>query len=282
MRRLVRLGATALVVGILAPPISGHAQEPAAPEDASRYQSIVQDALTELERGHYAESRALFLEAHRLAPSARTLRGIGRTSFELRDYARAYRVLGEALTSTERPLGDRLRGEVTALRERARAFVALVTVRLSPADAELRVDGAPIEEAPLVLGLGDHELVASRGAREVRRTLTVTGGESETIALRVPAPEVVATTESPISTPVPRDPTVSVALSIAAGVLLAAGIVGAIYWADREAELARCGVGLCLGREPATLERDAGIGWTWGASGLGVVLAVVGLAVFPW
>src|SRR5262245_12806154 len=50
------------------------------------YEQLITRALTEFDARNFAEARALFLQAHALRPTARTLRGIGVTEFELRNY----------------------------------------------------------------------------------------------------------------------------------------------------------------------------------------------------
>jgi len=61
------------------------------------------DAVAEYEAGHYQEARALFRQAHEKSPTARTLRGIGMASFELRDYVEATRALTASLRDVRPP-----------------------------------------------------------------------------------------------------------------------------------------------------------------------------------
>jgi outer membrane protein assembly factor BamD (BamD/ComL family) len=58
----------------------------AADDDTTPVSVLIGDAVAEYEAGHYQEARALFRQAHEKQPTARTLRGIGMASFELRDY----------------------------------------------------------------------------------------------------------------------------------------------------------------------------------------------------
>lgn len=187
-----------------------HAQAPADEAAASRaaplagasdgsYPRKVADAVAEYERGNWAESRALFLQAHALQPSARTLRTLGMTAFELRDYAGAARELQASLDHPQRPLDARLRAEVEALLERTLAFVGRFRVKLVPEDAALSVDDEPVSLArggSLVLGLGKHTLRATaRDYAPAQRTLQVQGHEQGFVELNLvgepPAPAAV-------------------------------------------------------------------------------------------
>lgn len=169
----------------------------AAPSAIDRdYQRTVADAVSEYDRGNWAEARALFLQAHALQPSARTLRTLGMTAFELRDYPSAARELQAALDDPRRPLDDRLRAEVEALLDRTLAFVGRFQVSLDPANATLSVDDQPLRlasDGSLVLGVGKHTLRATAvGRAPAQRTLQVEGHEHSSVELRlvaeVPAP----------------------------------------------------------------------------------------------
>jgi len=155
------------------------------------YRRIVADAVAEYERGNWAEARALFLQAHALQPSARTLRTLGMTAFELRDYASAARELQAALEHPQRPLEARLRAEVEALLERTLAFVGRFVVRLDPRTATLYVDDQPVQlpaDGSLVLGLGKHTLRATADAYvPTLRTLHVEGHERRLVELSLVA-----------------------------------------------------------------------------------------------
>ena len=159
------------------------------PELRDEYRRVVAEGVSEFAAGHWAEARAAFLRGHELWPSARTLRSLGMTSFELRAYARAAIELQAALDDTRRPLSPEQRTHVGALLEQTRAFVGRFRVQLSPSDAQLLVDGAPFAGAPpivLVLEVGRHELVARAPGHEVlRRPLDVQGHEEAAIVFEL-------------------------------------------------------------------------------------------------
>ncbi|HET6331831.1 MAG TPA: hypothetical protein VFG30_01395, partial [Polyangiales bacterium] len=61
------------------------------------YSQVIQNAVVEFDAGNWAEARVLFEQAHTLRPSARTLRGMGMASFEIKEYVRAEKELNASL-----------------------------------------------------------------------------------------------------------------------------------------------------------------------------------------
>jgi tetratricopeptide (TPR) repeat protein len=176
-------------------------------EDASdakreaQYQELINYALEEYERGSWEESAALFNRAHELAPSARTLRGLGLATYEARRYAESVRHLRAALTDKRRPLTDKQREEVQHTLERARLFVGLIVVDLSPRDAQLTINGRaqePESEGTYMVDSGIVDLEASApGYQATSRRMRIGGGEQQRVTLRLaetnPSPEPSAT-----------------------------------------------------------------------------------------
>lgn len=167
-----------------------------APEVEAEYRDVVSRAVSEFDAGRWAEARALFLRAHELWPSARTFRTLGMTSFELRAYVQAASELRSALDDPRRALPNDQRAQVAALLEQTRAFVGSYRVRLSPASAELQVDGVPVPlsaDQTLVLEIGRHELRArADGYRELMRRVDVQGREDAPLALELQPDRSVA------------------------------------------------------------------------------------------
>lgn len=162
---------------------SASAQEPDA-QVQSAYRDVVTHAVAEFDAQHYAEARSLFLRAHELWPSARTLRTLGMTSFELGNYPRALEELSAARDDARRALPEEQRAKVLVLIERTRGYVGRYRVQLTPPHAVLTVDGAARSERELVLAMGEHALLArAQGYRELQRALTVEGREEQTLAL---------------------------------------------------------------------------------------------------
>lgn len=228
------------------------ASVPAADPSAEvqvEYRDVVVRAIAEFEAGRWAEARALFLRGHELWPSARTYRTLGMTSFELRTYALALQELQAALDDARKPLDDAQRREVEALVERTRAFVGRYRVSLSPETAELLVDGKPttLAGAPLVLEVGDHELIArAPGHGELRRRLLVQGREDQEIALSlvaetlagapVPTAAASASADSPASQVAPVDGGGRLWTWIVGGTAVALGGASTFLWLRADSE----------------------------------------------
>ncbi len=188
-RMLVRLlfcGSFALCAAVAAAaPL--RAQPAVEAEEPPAYRQLVADALAEYEGGHFEESRALMARAHALFPNARTLRGLGMVSFELREYVDSVRYLEQALASHERPLDTELQSQTAALLERARRFVGQLALQVRPAHAHVLVDGSEVlggDRRSIVLEVGEHELwVRAEGHSAERRHVRITGGEEITLSV---------------------------------------------------------------------------------------------------
>lgn len=160
-----------------------------ADSEHAGYSELIDEALREFDDGHYTEARALFERAHALWPNARTLRGLGMTSYELRAYDESIRYFEAALRSTERPLNAALKAEVTAQLERARRFVARIELKLVPANTQLVLDEVAVEvpSEGLRIAAGRHSMrFQAEGYHSEERIVDVRGGEqlSWTIELR--------------------------------------------------------------------------------------------------
>lgn len=162
-----------------------------SPEDegaSPEYLALVAQALSEYAARHFEEARALFLKAHEMFPNARTLRGLGMTEFERRQYLPCITYLEDALTATVKPLTGELRADTERLLARAQTFVGAVQIDVTPASARVSIDGEPVDLSakPLVLQVGEHTLEAHAAQYIARRqTLSVRGGETMRIALRL-------------------------------------------------------------------------------------------------
>ena len=182
----------------------------AAPAEPPGYREAIDEAIAEYSAGRYPEARALFNRAHALQPSARTLRGLGMTEFELRGYVEAARLLQEALTSTVRPLDGELRTATEALLERARAFIGRFTLALTPPELKLSVNGAPARVEPdrtLSLPVGDHALHAqAEGYLPISHTLRVNGGENLSLNITLQKEQAAPVAASPPASTPPQQP----------------------------------------------------------------------------
>lgn len=110
------------------------------PKDVqATYRGVVMHAVSEFDAGRSAEARALFLRAHELWPSARTLRTLGMTAFDLRMYPRALEELQGALDDARRPLPDDQRALAVQGREDEE-----LTLRLEPLASAAAPESEPM------------------------------------------------------------------------------------------------------------------------------------------
>lgn len=160
---------------------SSQAAEPAA------YRAAVDLAVAEYELNNFAEARGQFQKAHAIYPNARSLRGLGMTEFELRNYGDAILHLEHALASTVKALTGTLRELTEALLAKARGYVARLQLTLDPHAATLVVDGAEVSlgaDDVLLLDVGDHVLeLRAPGRLTEKRPIKVTGGEQQTLRI---------------------------------------------------------------------------------------------------
>jgi tetratricopeptide (TPR) repeat protein len=178
-------------LGVLAALVAGFASpEGVRAQNASdaAYRAAVDEAVQEFSAGHWEEARALFKRAHELSPNARTLRGMGKSAFELRLYVHAIRELEAALRDSRKPLADELRAEVQQLIDKARQFVGRVKPAPEPSEAKLLIDGRePVLEpdGAMLLDVGTHVIHATLdGYKSSTVRLSVEGGTDQIV--RVP------------------------------------------------------------------------------------------------
>lgn len=176
------------------------------------YDGAVDAAVSEYQAGHWPEARALFERAHELNPSARTHRGIGLCSFEVRDYVDAIVHLSASLGDSRRALTPELRTQVEETLERAYQFVGRYEL-VTEGPLEIVVDGEAFSleddtiDGMLILPIGSHLVVAGApGYVTFRRPLPVRGGERERLELLLVPEPVMPAAASPRPTPTPVAP----------------------------------------------------------------------------
>jgi len=195
MKRLGLLAALASTLFLLssARSFAQEAYVASTAREPTGYREAIDAAIEEFNAGNYEEAREQFDTAHRLLPSARTLRGLGLTGFELRHYSEAVTFLRQALACEVRPLEGAMLTDTEAFLQRAEGYLGTVKleIQLEPAAVTLLVDGETREYVPtepLVLAVGDHlfEFRATGRATE-RRTAHVQGRQVLTIQVALPA-----------------------------------------------------------------------------------------------
>jgi tetratricopeptide (TPR) repeat protein len=277
-------------------------QEDKAGSHDPAYRSAIEEALREFELGNWNEALALFQKAHAIEPNARTLRGIGFCLFENRRYVDAMRHLEQAMVDTRSPLSPAQRSSTQQVLERAAAFVAHVSVQLSPPEARLSIDGkeTPLDRSgALLLDPGEHELSASAPDHAARSLhVVLESGKNEPVQLaldrRQAAPEPVQ--EPPSSADAaPARPMLDDRAHLkrglmiggfsVAGAALIAGTVTGIMTISRKKQLdKRCPDHTCPESESNTLDSAKGLALgssiSFGMAALGVGLGLTG-ALLP-
>jgi hypothetical protein len=197
--RVVCVLACALACALVSIAPRAQAQVVESPE----YRRTIDDAVTEFRAGHWEEARALFGRAHELEPSARTLRGLGMTAFELRMYVQSMRELDAALRETRKPLDAGMRASAEALIAKARGFVARVQIVPNPKEAALIVDGRHAQLDPdgrIPLDAGLHVVSASAdGYKPTSLRFAVEGGRDQ--VLQLPLEPILSTSAIPAIDP---------------------------------------------------------------------------------
>lgn len=208
------------------------------------YQEQIRRGVQEWDLGAYAEARRHFLEAHRIYPNARTLRALGSAEFELRSYPEAISYLEQSLTSTQRPLGAEMRQEVQRLLDRARSYLAPYTLHISPPDAHVLLDGAPVTlepGEPLLVTVGPHD-VEARAAEHMtlRRRIRVRDNQPVTLELNL-VPLAVGTRSATRTEDTAHESSVLSAwwLWTGIGAVVVGGVVTGLVLANQDTEVAK-------------------------------------------
>jgi hypothetical protein len=261
--------------------------------DQPAYRKTIEDGLAEYDARHFEEARSLFRRAHDISPNARTFRGIGMTSFELRDYVSAVHSLAAALRDVRKPLSAEQRKHTQDLLDRSRMFVDVYTLTISPKDSRVLIDGRAPEfesDGTLMFGFGQHT-VEVRASGMVTRTLPIDvhGGERKELSVRL-EPEEVAHSASAEAAPVetatkPLPPVVSnrgAAVWLWASGVAALGAAGAgIYWYTRESQLDSCHnpapINQCTNESTLKTLRNVALGTTIGVGAAALTMALIGI-----
>lgn len=266
-----------------------------SPAVKKTYRKAIKDGVAEYEARHFEEALSYFRKAHQVYPNARTFRGIGMASFELRDYVTAVRSLTAALDEQRKPLSPDQRKETQELIDRCRLFVAIYTLKISPPEAQATVDANPVELEPdgtLMLGLGVHTIEARlKGYRTRSLSVPVRGGERkelqitlEPIAIAPRQPPQVGTL--PPNTPVvePAPPTHSDQISstfwfASGGAAAVATTAAGIYWGLQFSELSSCR-NPPAGVKPNPCKNESTIKMQWNAGAAMTVVAGAATVTF--
>ena len=267
--------------------------------DDPAYRKIIKEGVAEYEAHHFEEARSLFRRAHEISPNARTFRGIGMASFELRDYISAIRNLVPALRDKRKPLSPEQSKDAQDLLDRSLLFVGVYTLTVAPRNARLIIDGHAPEFEPdgtLLFSFGKHTLEASALGREIfSLTFDVRGGERKNLPVtlrkaqtarpwtdndKAPPLEIV---EKPL--PVISNAGSAAWLWASAGTALLSGGAG-IYWYGQNSELDTCRhpkAGLrCTNESSIKTRSNLALGTMIGTGAAALTMALVGILTWDF
>jgi hypothetical protein len=200
LKYVVKWRAVALGIGVLVcwtAPLAeaqGTPGMPPRPEQtanaSSNYDRLIEQALAAFAAHDHTQARQMFEQAHALRPSARTLRGLGITAVELKQYTQAKAELEAALADGRQPLTDVQRAEVSALLDWMRSSLGLLLVVIAePASAQLQIDNKPAQlgsDGIALLEPGPHEILAqAEGFEPQTRSVNVENGKELRVLLHL-------------------------------------------------------------------------------------------------
>jgi hypothetical protein len=272
---------------------------PDAIEDPA-YRRLIKEGLSEYDARHFDEARSLFQRAHELNPNARTYRGIGMASFELRDYVLAVHNLSAAIRDLRKPLSIEQKRHAQDLLDRSRMFVDVYTLLVTPKNARVLIDGRVPEydvDGTVVLGFGQHALEASAPGFAIRALpINVRGGEKKELSISLE--KLGSTSKGNTQSPQPVMPTSSLKETsegqgqplfqapglpwfLASGASLGLAIGSSMVWRHNRSELIKCqGVDadpLCYNRSEIISYRNLALGTAIGATVAAGAFAIIGL-----
>ena len=271
---------------------------PDAVEDPA-YRRLIKEGLSEYDARHFDEARSLFQRAHELNPNARTYRGIGMASFELRDYVSAVHNLSAAIRELRKPLSVDQKKHAQDLLDRSRMFVDVYTLLVSPKNARVLIDGRVPEydvDGTVVLGFGQHALEASAQGYAIRALpINVRGGEKKELSVSleklggvskgnpqsiqplVPTPGLKDTSEVS-SAPIFQNP--GIPWFLASGASLGLAIGSGAVWLHNRSELNKCqkapGDKFCYNKSEIISYRNLALGTAIGATAAAGAFAIIG------
>ncbi len=167
--------------------------------------------------GEYRLAQIEFDRAYELVPDYRVLYNIGQVGIQLAQYARARRALARYLAEGGGEVPEERAAAVRADLEMLGQRTAFVTVEVSVAGAEIRVDDEPVGVAPLpeplLVDAGRHAVAARLGqSTSAAQYVTVAGGDS--VAVRIELGPLLPA--EPVAVPLPVAPVAGVAVPPAA------------------------------------------------------------------
>lgn len=213
--------------------------QPADGDDAApkkQAQALVDEAFRHIDAGDHAKAVGVFRRAYDTYPSEKILLNIGTSLMQIGDRAGAAQTyqmyLDHALASPER------RDQVARELSRLESLVGKLQIEANVLDAQIQLDGKPIQAGVVYVEPGRHTLTAARsGFEPATRTIDAKAGEHKTVGLelkergaKAEPPPVVS---HPIETPGADAPRPSRApwIVFGTGAVVTATGAGLLIWA---------------------------------------------------
>ena len=174
------------------------AAPPAAAAQSPLGESLTGDARAGYESGRilygdgdYAGAALKFRSAYEASKDYRLLWNVAACEKNLRHYAQVLRLVSDYLQQGAAQLSEQDRAEAIALRDAVQAFVSKLNISVTPADAEVYVDGKLVGKSPLTapiqVDMGQRTIRAVKeGYEERTQTINAEGGKAVSVALALP------------------------------------------------------------------------------------------------
>ena len=178
------------------PAAGSAAAEVAAPRPLA--ETLTGEALSSYESGRilfadgdHAGAALKFRAAYDASGDYRLLWNVAVCEKNQRQYTRVLELVERYLRDGEGKLSEADRAEAQTLVDAVKAFVAEVHFQVTPAEADIYVDGELVGRSPLTLpvtvNMGQHEIRAAKPGHEERTTtVMVEGGKDATVSLMLP------------------------------------------------------------------------------------------------
>ncbi|WP_437915446.1 PEGA domain-containing protein [Sorangium sp. So ce302] len=222
------------------------AQQPATAAAAGETDALTDKARQLYEEGRqaaaagkWADAHASFLAAWAIKPHYQIASNLGVACLKLGKHRDAAEYLTRYLREAPATKVNERQNAEASLKE-ALAKVASVTVQVTPAGAEVTVDGAVVGKAPLAdrvfLAPGEHEIGAKlEGYAPATRPLAAVAGRAETVTVQLERAPVAGVGARPFvvepAAPVAPRNELRTPLLVAGGVVAGAGIVTGVVFA---------------------------------------------------
>ncbi len=180
-----------------------------AATDAEQAEALIREGVKLRSHDSTPQALPLFEKAYQVSRTPRTAAQLGLCELELGYFVEAERYLTEAMAAPDHPWVAKNKATLKKSLDAARASIGELALTLSPAGAEVSLNGKPVDRAllgaPIRLGKGPVDVeVRAAGYQPARETVTIVGGKREprTYALvpeppKPPAPLVASPASEP-------------------------------------------------------------------------------------